>query len=278
MKERFSRERLAAACRRLGQYLRLIGLYFKVNLSGAMAYRATFVMQAAGMAFSNAFFIVFWAIAFAHMGGGIGGYAFDDVMFIWATATSAYGLSYMLFGNQARLSGSIISGEMDVYLLQPKPPLLGMMCAGVNLSAWGDFAYGIILMLATQHGNPMAWLMYLAGVLAGVPIIAGVSMLAHSLTFYLGNANIIGGMAMEFMISMTVYPLGIYRGVIRALMFSLLPAAFIVHIPLSLVSEFKPLVFLGVLAGACAYCALAYWVFMRGVKRYESGNLIITRM
>ncbi|NLM45400.1 MAG: hypothetical protein GX200_01170, partial [Firmicutes bacterium] len=68
--------------------LRLVLLYFKINLASAMEYRSSFFLQAFGMAVSNATFVFFWWIAFKQTGGTIGGYSFNDVMFIWALCSS----------------------------------------------------------------------------------------------------------------------------------------------------------------------------------------------
>jgi len=83
--------------KKLKNILYLIGLYFKVNLASAMEYRSSFLMQAFGMALSNATFIFYGWIAFSQIGGRIGGYDFKDVMFIWALTSSAFGASNILF-------------------------------------------------------------------------------------------------------------------------------------------------------------------------------------
>ena len=70
--------------------LRILVKYFKINLSSAMEYRASFLGQAVGMVVSNAAFVLFWMIAFDRIGGAIGGYDFRDVMFLWSVTPFAF--------------------------------------------------------------------------------------------------------------------------------------------------------------------------------------------
>lgn len=256
----------------------LILLYFKVNLASAMEYRGSFLLQAFGMAISNATFVFFWWIAFAQVGGHIGGYSFNDVMFIWALCSSAFGFAHIFFGNLNYITRIIVSGELDTFLLQPKDILISLLCAKTSLSAWGDLAYGFVLLSLTWGADLAAWGIFLAGILIGGLLMTAIAVIAHTFTFFLGDASLVGGMALEFIINFCIYPEGIYRGFVRALMYTAIPAAFIVHIPLRLAIKFDLVWVLILLGASVLYCSTAYFFFCHGLKKYESGNLIITRM
>ena len=86
---------------------RLIGLYFRLNLSSAMEYRGSFLLQAFGMALSNGSFVFFWWIAFQQIKGTIGGYDFRDVMFIWAAHRQLI-TSHILFANMNAITRLIV--------------------------------------------------------------------------------------------------------------------------------------------------------------------------
>jgi ABC-2 type transport system permease protein len=243
-----------------------------------MEYRSSFFLQAFGMAISNGTFVFFWWIAFTQIGGHIGGYDFKDVMFIWALTSSAFGASNILFANMTRITSIIVSGELDTFLLQPKDALISLLCSRTALSAWGDLIYGFVLMALTQGSNGMAWLMFLIGIVIGGLLMTAVSVTAHTFAFYFGDASLFGGMALEFIINFCIYPEGIYRGVVRVLMLSVIPASFIVHMPLKLARSFDPVTLIILLAFSALYCFMSYKFFYHGLKKYESGNLIITRM
>ncbi len=258
--------------------LKIFRRYFKLNLASQMEYRASFLVQVFGMVLNNAAFIVFWGVLFSTMGGSIVGYEMRDVMFLWAVASSAFGFCYILFHNVSRISHLIITGELDTFLLQPVPVLANILGASTQASAWGDFFYGWVLFFIFWGLNLEALLIFVLAVLIGGFVFTGIQIMAHTLTFYLGNAQLIVGSAFEFMISFSIYPEGIFSGVIRAAIYSILPAAFVTHIPLALATNFSVGIFLLWLAGSLVYCVIAVLFFYRGLRKYESGNLIITRM
>ncbi|MDR0469654.1 MAG: ABC-2 family transporter protein [Peptococcaceae bacterium] len=260
------------------KHLKIFACYFRLNLSSALEYRASFFSQAFGMALSNSSFLFFWWIAFQQIGGAIAGYRFEDVLFIWAVASSGYGFAHILFANAAGLTRIIVTGELDVFLLQPCNVLLNVLCAKTILSAYGDLCYGFALMLLFYRSDIMAWIWFFYGALIAGALITAISLTAHSLSFYFGDMASIGQMAMEFTINFSIYPDRIYAPAVRAVMYSIIPAGIAVHVPLRLFREFSPLTALVALGGALLYCACAALVFYRGLDRYESGNVIVTRL
>jgi ABC-2 type transport system permease protein len=88
----------------------------------------------------------------------------------------------------------------------------------------------------------------------------------------------LGQLAQEFAINFSIYPDKIYGPAVRALMFSLIPIGLAIHIPLRLFRNFSPLTALLALGASGLYCVFAGWFFLRGLRRYESGNVIVTRL
>jgi ABC-2 type transport system permease protein len=259
------------------KHLRVFACYYRLNLASALEYRASFFIQAFGMALSNSSFIFFWWIAFRQIGGSIAGYSFEDVLFIWAVSSCGYGLSTILFANVSSLTNLIVTGELDTYLLQPSSALLSVLCAKTSLSAYGDVAYGLILMVVFYAGNAGAWLWFVFGALALAAIFTAITLAAHTLTFYWGDASAVGKLAAEFAINFSIYPEKIYGPAVRAVMYSLIPTAIAVHVPLKLFHGFTPWTALAALGGAALYCVAAGAFFYRGLRRYESGNAIVTK-
>jgi ABC-2 type transport system permease protein len=259
------------------KHLKIMACYFRMNLASALEYRASFFVQAFGMALSNSSFIFFWLIAFSHIGGLIAGYSYRDVLFIWAVSSSGFGLGHIFFANASSLTQLIITGELDAYLLQPCNTLLNVVCARTNLSAYGDFAYGIILMAIVYRNDGAAWLFFAAGILCCAVLMTAISLAANSLTFYWGDASATARIVSELMINMSLYPDKMYGPPVRALMYSLIPVGFAVHIPKRLLNGEPAVLAAASVAGAALFCFLASRVFYHGLKRYESGNLIITR-
>lgn len=259
------------------KHIKLIFKYFTFNLSALAEYRTSFLVQVFGMALNNASFAFFWWVLFDKLGGGIGGYGFKDVMFLWAVASTGFGLSHVFFANMNSISGMIMTGELDTYLLQPKNPLINSISARMSATAWGDFLYGIILMILIKASG-MMWIMFSISIFTAALLVTSIAVVGHSLTFYFGNMESVGRTLWEFTITFSIYPENIFKGPVKVLIMTALPIGFITHIPLRLVYNFSWGTLLLLFGVAVAYAMLAFGLYMFGLKRYESGNLIITRM
>lgn len=242
-----------------------------------MEYRVSFLIQAIGMVLNNASFIFIWWALFSHT-DTIGGYQMDDVMTIWALTSSAFGLTFVLFGNVGTVSRLIVTGELDTYLLQPSDVIVNMLCAKSVLSAWGDLAYGYILIVLFKGFSPYVLVMFTLFIITGALLLTSLLLISSSLTFYMGNSDNIVGLAREFLVSFSLYPEGIFTSWLKYVLYSLIPVGFFSYLPARIIDGLNPIWILAVLAVALIWVTLAYALFYRGLKRYESGNLIVSKM
>jgi ABC-2 type transport system permease protein len=251
--------------------------YFKFNISAAMEYRVSFLMQAFGMALNNSAFIFFWWILFNNV-PRIGGYGFKEEMMLWALSSTSYGICFILFGNVNQITRMIMNGELDTYLLQPKDPLVNLVCSRTILSALGDALYGVILFFIINGFNVQRLLLFLLFCITGALIIASILVTIHALSFYSGNTEGFAQMVMEFIISFSIYPEGIFNNALKTILYTVLPVAFIVYVPARVLAKFSIVHLASILCIAVLWIIIAYAVFYRGLKKYESGNLIISKL
>jgi ABC-2 type transport system permease protein len=264
--------------RRRFRTLALAAHYFRFNLSANMAYSASFLIQVVGMALNDGAFILFWYFLFQRIGGDIQGYAFKDVMFLWALAATGFGAGVVVFGNANQISRIIYTGELDVYLLQPKPVLPNLLLSRMSVSGWGDMLYGLILFTATQPLNAYSIGMFVFFALLAMLVLTAMRVFYHSFTFFLGNSEDFAGMASELTVAFVMYPGSIFRGGTALILHSLVPAALVGFIPARLFKEFDPVLLLLLLAADLALMGIAVLTFRRGLRCYESGNRIGTRL
>lgn len=257
--------------------INLLFYYIRFNLSSVMEYRVSFLVQCFGMILNNASFIFFWWILFNNT-ESIGGYGFKDVMMLWAITSASFGICFILFGNVTKITKMIQNGELDTFLLQPKDPLVNILCSKTEVSAWGDAAYGLILFIILEGFSVGKVLTFFLFTITGALLFASVLVTIHALSFYVGSAEGIAQLIIEFLISFSIYPEGIFKGGLKYILYSLIPTAFIVYLPAKVLAEFSIVMLLEVLGAALLWVIIAYTMFYRGLKKYESGNLITNKL
>jgi len=256
---------------------KLMLYYFKFNISSVMEYRVSFLIQSFGMILNNTAFIFFWWILFNNV-NNIGGYGFIDVMTLWSLASTSFGISFVVFGNLPQITRMILNGELDTYLLQPKDPLINILCSKTVVSAWGDTLYGVILFFIIKGFDLKAFLLFLTFCVTGAMIFSSVIVTIHALSFYAGNLEGLAQLTTEFLISFGIYPEGIFKGGLKLILYTIIPVAFTAYIPVKVINAFNPLLLLVVLLAALIWIIVAYKMFYCGLKKYESGNLIINKL
>jgi ABC-2 type transport system permease protein len=94
----------------------------------------------------------------------------------------------------------------------------------------------------------------------------------------MGNSTTIANMVLEFLLNFSLYPDSIYRREVKLIMYTLLPAGFIIFMPIKLLSAFSWNGLLILMAVDAFYVTAAYLFFRKGLEKYESGNLISARL
>ena len=160
-----------------------------------------------------------------------------------------------LFGNAIRLSSLIAEGQLDYYLSLPRPVLLHALASRSNASSAGDFTYGLLSFAAAAfYSDTFSGLMLLRFILASlaaVAVLISFLVLVQSLTFWIGNAPMLTQNAFNAIITFSLYPITLFDGTAKLLLFTLVPAAFIGALPAEFVRQFD----LGQLAQICGAAA-----------------------
>jgi ABC-2 type transport system permease protein len=252
--------------------------YFRFNLAAGMEYRASFIVQVLGMALNNGAFIVFWLILFDRIGSSLRGYFFQDVMFLWAMIGAGFGLAAIFMGNAPHLSRIIYRGELDVYLLQPKPVLANLLASRMSISGWGDLLFGLLLFGLTQTPTLPKIALFLFFSLMAAVVFTSLRVLYHSLTFFLGNSEELASTASNLIISFSLYPGTLFEGPSVWMLHSLVPAALVAYIPADIFRRFDAGKMLLLIGGDLVFVLAALVLFHLGLRRYESGNRMGTRL
>jgi ABC-2 type transport system permease protein len=261
---------------RMKNYAALATSYFRLNLSAMLEYRAAFWSQVVAMFINDGVWVLFWSIFFNRF-KIVNGWTSTDVMTVWAVTAAGVGLSGALFGNASQIPKLVTQGQLDVWMLYPRSLLSHFILGRSSASAWGDVLFGYIVFFGLVHPNLERCLLFVLFTFSIMILTSAFSITVGSFAFFLGSASNLAT-ALEFaLISFFTYPSGLFQGAAKLLTFTLIPAAFVGALPVEAIRDLNLEKAALVLLGTLGFALLGVIVFYRGVKRYESGNLLEMR-
>ena len=246
---------------------------WKANLLSAMEYRVSFILQVLGMILNNGAYFVFWVIFFERF-ESVRGWGLTDMFVLFGIVAASFGLGMFFFGNIHYLADMIAEGRMDYFLSLPRPVLLHSLASRSTPSGMGDFLYGILSFIVAGQFSADAVLRFGLGVVLGTIVFVAFMTLVQSLAFWIGNASMIAMQVSNALVTFALYPLTLFDGTAKLILFTILPAAFIGSIPAEFVRSFSWGQLAQMSAAAGGLLVLSVFVFYRGLRRYESGSAI----
>lgn len=250
---------------------------WKLNLAGAMEFRVSFMLTAGMMVVNNLVWIVFWGLYFQRF-QVVNGWSLQDVMMMWAVSAGGFGLSAVLFGNAYRLASLIASGQLDVFLSQPKPVLLHILISRMSVSAIGDILFALIVYVLFGDTSLAGIFKFMLALLIALLIFIFFVVLVQSLAFFIGNAEGIGQQVFNGLLAFSTYPTGIFSGWGKLILFTVIPAGFISYLPIGLLRSMEPVFVWQAIGVAAGLTIVGTAFFYYGLKRYSSGNSMGMRM
>ncbi|MDI7247570.1 MAG: ABC-2 family transporter protein [Bacillota bacterium] len=261
----------------LSANVQLIAAYARLNLQAAMEYRASFISQVFGMFLNDGIWLSFWWLYFTKF-PVLGSWQREDVVVLWAVLATSFGVATGLFGNALSLSGLILRGDLDYYLVLPRDVLLHALVSRMSTSAWGDIAFGTLVFLAFGGATPGRLALYVLSVLIVAVFFVSFFVLVNSLAFFIGSSQGLSDQLSATLIHFASYPTTVFQGITRVILFTLIPAGFISSVPVHVLRRFHPGFFAALVAATLVLAVTARAVFAWGLRRYESGNLITVRL
>lgn len=257
--------------------LKFLTALWQANLLAAMEYRVAFLTQVFGMMLNNAMYFIFWILFFDRF-QQVRGWELTDMLLLFGVVATGFGAAVVLFGNVVSLTEVIANGRLDYYLSLPRPVLLHTLASGSIPSGMGDFVYGILSFVAAGQLGIDTWVRYLVGALVAGVIFCAIMITVHSLAFWLGNADLIAQQALMAVFTFSLYPITMFDGIAKFLLFTIFPAAFMGAIPTGFVRAFSWATLGQMLSVAVLALTVALVLFHRGLARYESGSAIQTQV
>ena len=109
-------------------------------------------------------------------------------------------------------------------------------------------------------------------------MLTSISIILSSLSFWFQKTDIVADTGNSLMTNFATYPDGIFKGLVKILLFTLIPVGIINYIPVHILSEFSLGLSLIFILVTILLTGLAILVFYKGLKRYSSSNLMTARI
>lgn len=238
--------------------------------------KTTFFSNVFFMILNNASFIIQWVILFS-LKDNFGGYTFKQVLLLWGIAAGTYGFSHFFFKKAYNLSEIIINGKLDAYLVQPKNVLLSAITSDIEPSAMGDILYSYIVLFIYGINIKNFCLFTLFSITGGL-ILTSVAVILGSLSFWFNKTDIIVETGNSLMVNFATYPDGIFKGIVKILLFTFIPVGITTYIPVRILSSFNVYYLLIVILFTIFIVLFAFLIFNKGLKNYSSSNLMSARV
>lgn len=238
----------------------------------AWANRRSFWVQVAMMIANDLAWVAFW-ILFFHQVGSVRGWDVHRVLLLFSILLTASGISLGLLSNARKLGRLAADGELDSVLTLPVNPLTYLLTRRVDTALLGDLFLGPALFVAAADPTFERSALFVIASLCGATVLLGFLIGAGSLTFFVGGRGEQADLGFQAILILASYPLDVFGGLTKLLLFTAIPAAFVTGLPTRLVDDFDPLTAAALGGAAGFFAALGTTLFHLGLKRYTSGAL-----
>lgn len=263
--------------KRIQAYLIVLWSYMRVNWRSALEYRTNFIFEGTLSLVEVGMYLFYWKLFFG-ISNGIPGVSFEQMAALVAFNHIIYAGADTLMGNNIwRAVESIVRGQLDIYLVQPKSVLFQLFFSGAQPMRALQIVTGTILYFLFVTPTPRSIGLFLYGLFVGTMIFSSWVVAIHSLTFRLGNATLVYKL-LSVILHLAKKPANIFSHAIRFLLYTIIPAAYMGTVQAQQVVDPSIEWMLGLGALALGSPFIAILLFRRGLKLYESGNLIGVRL
>jgi len=254
-------------------YLRVLRAYQSLHFKTAMEYRINFFTKSGFMLLNDLMFLLIFMFLFKAF-GTINGYSLTYAMLVFGITGMSFGIIAVLFGGRRELWEMILEGRMDFYLSLPIDELFHALGSSSAYDGYGDILFGLLILIFVA---PQSLPIGIVGALIGAVVLLSFFILMNCSAFYIEHPKATTTAANDIIVGFASWPLDAYTTKVRTILY-LIPIAFIGTVPTHLIQNFswRELGLLAVVAVVILTVSILIW--KAGIKKYESGNLVTTRI
>lgn len=251
--------------------MRALRVTFRSAIAEAVSNRASLGSQMAVMIVNDLVWVAFWVLFFRRV-GDVHGWDGRRILLLLSVITCASGITLGLLANARKLGVMAVEGQLDAVLTLPVPALPYLLLRRVEPMNVGDLLFGITLFALAGRPTPSRVLVYIGVVALAATLMTSFLVLTGSLAFFAGR-NEGGDLGFHAILLMGSYPVDVFAGLAKVVLYSVIPAAFVSSVPARLIDSFNPLEAMTLTFVALAFAVAAWATFTVGLRRYTSGNV-----
>lgn len=262
----------------LSTYVAYIKTFFKAKAE----YKTSFIFGI--LANFYCYFITYvsyWVLT--NGAGEIAGWDFPELSILYGLSLLTYSISGTLIWYTAyHLEEFIISGQLDIMLIRPQGLIQQMIFQRFGDTFLGQILVTVIFLCSAFaiQAERLEWYMLiylLFAMIGGIFLQTGSMILFGAFSFWTLKSKELIDVMFYNLRDMTKYPLIIYPGIIRIILSSVLPWAFINYYPAMFITGKSGSILERLLGMAAPFVGvlwflLAIAVFKAGVRRYTSAG------
>jgi ABC-2 type transport system permease protein len=258
-------------------YLRLIRVFFRVNIAGELAYRMNFLFSFFESVMGLAFTLVGLAVIFSYT-DSLNGWRPNEILALVGVYSLLGGvIRVAILPGMQQLTESVRDGTFDFTLTKPEDAQLIVSISRIGVWKIIDVFLGLVILIIAlvRLGGSIGGLQaveFLAMLLTGSVIVYSFFLILATLAFWLVRVENI------LTIFLSVYhagrwPLSLYPGWLRYGLIFIIPVAFATTIPVeALTSRLNWVTLVAAFAAAVVLfiASRAFWKF--GLRHYSGAS------
>ncbi len=227
-----------------------------------------FALQVLGMVINDIFFLSLWVLFFAGF-RSVGGWTQSDVALLLGITMMVVALSGVAFGGFRDMAATILRGELDALLTQPKGVLSRLLSRESIAHAWGDGICSLVILLFFARVGWAEAPLVIVAIAAGAVVFVSAAVSFACLAFWAAGARSFARDLTDFMLLFSSYPSPIFQGWTKVIAYTVLPAGFVVMAPVEWLRAPSWSAFALVIGGAVLHAGIAASLFRIGLERYR---------
>lgn len=256
-------------------YLKFLHISVMTNFKLSLTSRLTFFTTILITVIKQVIFLIGWYFFFAKY-KIVEGWNFNEMLLMYGEVIIAIGIVEVFFFGLREIPRLIESQELDTFILQPKNLILNIALSKGDMSSIGEIFAGIILIYYSGYLISSPGLIVLVASM-GILFMFALFLYLGCIAFYMKDSHDFVRELTLNAIIMATQPNAAYSGAIKMLTFTLVPVAFISFFPIEYLRTSKLEYLMLTFIGTLGFFAIAWGLFYRGLRAYESGNRIIFR-